>query len=419
MVARILVPVIILTILPYWWIGKQYLFLNRRKGSLGKSFCHLSRRWLRLLWWLPAMGVIGYSGFLALERNFLPDNPVLIDIWFGVMAMFAVPQFVFAFCSFIGWLCMRIAKSGKLGRFGFRPGNQGRNWGKLVGLVLAVCAFFTFIYGFTLGFPKMEVKQLTVYVPDLPKQFDGYRIVHFSDIHLGSYYGWRCGLPQRDVDSINAQHADLICFTGDLQNVQPSELKPYIKLMQRLKAKDGVLSVLGNHDYTWYLNIDEDDKDEMEKIEAEVRQAEKNMGWRLLNNEHIVIHRGNDSIYVAGTENYEKPYRSDIGKALYGIKPGSFVMMLQHMPKQWSKTLPSAIAGNDSVKVAPQLTLSGHTHAGQVSVLGVRPSMFTPFDYGLYEREGCQLYTTSGLGGTVPIRVGATAEIAVITLRCK
>lgn len=74
------------------------------------------------------------------------------------------------------------------------------------------------------------------------------------------------GLPQRDVDSINAQHADLICFTGDLQNVQPSELKPYIKLMQRLKAKDGVLSVLGNHDYTWYLNIDEDDKAEMEKI---------------------------------------------------------------------------------------------------------------------------------------------------------
>lgn len=129
MVARILVPVIILTILPYWWIGKQYLFLNRRKGCLGKSFCHLSRRWLRLLWWSPAMGVIGYSGFLALERNFLPDNPVLIDIWFGVMAIFAVPQFVFAFCSFIGWLCMCIAKSGKLGRFGFRPGNQGRNWG--------------------------------------------------------------------------------------------------------------------------------------------------------------------------------------------------------------------------------------------------------------------------------------------------
>ena len=69
--------------------------------------------------------------------------------------------------------------------------------------------------------------------------------------------------------------------------------------------------------------------------------------------------------------------------------------------------------------VAPQLTLSGHTHAGQISILGLRPTMFSPFDYGLYEREGCQLYTTSGLGGTVPIRIGATAEIVVITLRRK
>ena len=73
----------------------------------------------------------------------------------------------------------------------------------------------------------------------------------------------------------------------------------------------------------------------------------------------------------------------------------------------------------DSLVVAPQLTLSGHTHAGQVSVLGLRPSMFTPYDYGLFEEEGCQLYTTSGLGGTVPIRIGATAEIVVITLKRK
>ena len=73
----------------------------------------------------------------------------------------------------------------------------------------------------------------------------------------------------------------------------------------------------------------------------------------------------------------------------------------------------------DSLVVAPQLTLSGHTHAGQISILGLRPSMFTPYDYGLFEEEGCQLYTTSGLGGTVPIRIGATAEIVVITLKRK
>ena len=97
--------------------------------------------------------------------------------------------------------------------------------------------------------------------------------------------------------------------------------------------------------------------------------------------------------------------------------------MLQHNPKQWEETWPSNINGQhgsrDTVLVAPQLTLSGHTHAGQVSFLGLRPTMFSPYDYGLFEEEGCQLYTTAGLGGVVPIRVGATPEIVVITLKVR
>ncbi len=396
MVARILIPIVLFTVLPYLWIDRQYL--------------HVPKGWKKILYWVPAALVIGYSFYLMLLPNFLPENPLLLDLWFVTLALFAVPQFVYAVCSSVGWLCRRMLK-GK------------RNWGKLTGLVLAVVAFFCFIYGFTQGFRNLEVKHLTLYVPDLPKSFEGYRIVQFSDFHLGSYYGWRSDLPQRDVDSINAQKPDLICFTGDLQNVQPSEIKPYIPLLSTLKAKDGVLSVLGNHDYTWYLDIDDDDVGQKAKIEAEVRQYEKQMGWRLLNNEHVVLHRGADSIYVAGTENYDKPKRTQVAKSLYGIKPGQFVLMLQHIPTQWREMWPSTIneehGSKDSVLVAPQLTLSGHTHAGQVSILGLRPSIFAPFDYGLYEREGYQLYTTAGLGGTIPIRIGATAEIVVITLKRK
>ena len=395
MIARILIPIVVFTILPYWWIYRRYAKL-RLKG------------WKRLAYWLLPLLVIGYSTYLTLEPNFLPEQPVLIDIWFVMMAFLAVPQFVFTFCSAVGWACRRL-----------RHGS--RNWGKLVGLVLAVVAFFSFIYGFTWGFRKMEVKRFTVYVPDLPKAFDGYRIVHFSDIHLGSYYGWRGNLPQRDIDSINAQHADLICFTGDIQNVMPSELTPYKSLLSSLKARDGVMSVLGNHDYSWYVGTD--DEQEKRRIEQAVQRFERSLGWRLLMNEHVVLHRGGDSIYVAGTENYDKPKRTQVARSLYGIRPGHFVLMLQHIPTQWREMWPSTInekhGSKDSVLVAPQLTLSGHTHAGQISVLGLRPSLFAPFDYGLYEREGCQLYTTSGLGGTVPIRIGATAEIAVITLRRK
>lgn len=405
MIARILIPVVVFTLLPYLWIYKRY----------GKLW--LKSLWQRVLFWLPAFVVIAYSAYITMLPNFLPRNPVLIDIWFMIMAVCAVPQFVFSLFSVFGWCCMRLL-------------HGHRNWGKLLGLVVGAVAFFCFIYGFTEGFPKMQVKRITIYVPNLPKSFEGYRIVQFSDIHLGSYYGWRGHLPQRDIDSINAEKPDLICFTGDLQNVTPDELPEYQALLSSLKARDGVMSVLGNHDYTYYMDVD--DEQEIAALEKRMQDFQRSCGWRLLMNEHVAVHRGADSIYVAGTENYDNPKRTNVRKALYGIRPGSFVLMLQHIPKQWRETWPSTINKEkdedgdvigpdrkDSLVVAPQLTLSGHTHAGQISILGLRPSMFTPYDYGLFEEEGCQLYTTSGLGGTVPIRIGATAEIVVITLKRK
>lgn len=391
MVNRILIPIIVGTILSYLWIS---CYENRRQA-----------KWKRACAWLPAVVVIGYSCYLAMLPNFVPAEPVLVDIWFSLMALCFVPAFTYAFWGVLGWLVKRYFHTRK-------------NWGRPLGGVLAVLSFGIFVYGFVWGFRKMEVKHLTVYVPDLPESFDGYRIVQFSDIHLGSYYGWRAGLPKRDIDSILAQKADMICFTGDIQNAEPSELPGYERLLSSLKAKDGVYSVLGNHDYSYYVGGTDAEK---LALEQRVQDFERKIGWRLLNNEHVVIRRGADSIYVAGTENYDKPKHTNVAKALYGIKTGNFVLMLQHIPTQWKKMVPSLIneeyGSKDTVLVAPQLTLSGHTHAGQISVLGLRPTLLAPYDYGLYEREGCQLYTTAGLGGVVPIRVGATAEIVVITLK--
>ncbi len=357
--------------------------------------------------WLPALCMAGYSAYLAWLPNFLPSNPLLVDIWFVLMALFFVPPFVFALFSALGWVVMRLS-------------HGHRNWGNPVGLCLAVVACITFLYGFSWGFRKLEVKHITLSIPHLPKAFDGYRIVQFSDIHLGSYYGWRGGLPKRDIDTILSLRPDMICFTGDIQNVKPSELVNYKSLLGQLRAKDGVYSVLGNHDYSYYV-----DADTLTKLayEREVERYERELGWRLLNNEHVVVRHGKDSIFVAGTGNYEKPEKSNVARAMYGIGKGNFVLMLQHNPKQWEETWPSQInemhGARDTVLVSPQLTLSGHTHAGQVSFLGLRPTMFSPFDYGLFEREGVYLYTTAGLGGTVPIRVGATAEIVVFTLKAR
>lgn len=393
MIARIIIPIIVFTLLSYLWVDKHY---HHKYSPLR-----------RILFWLRAAIVIGYSSYLAILPNFVPDNPVLVDVWFVIMACCAVPTFVYAFCSFIGWLIMRLF-------------HKHQNYGRIIGRVLATIAFICFIYGFTKGFRNLEIQRITLEVNDLPKSFEGYRIVQFSDIHLGSFYGWRSDIPQRDIDSINALHPDMICFTGDLQNSQPSEIEPYKDLLASLHAKDGVYSILGNHDYSFYFDGTEAEK---MNIEKRVKELEWQLGWHLLLNEHVTLYRGQDSIFIAGTENYKKPAHSEVAKSLYGIHAGSFVLMLQHIPTQWREMWPSTInkihGSKDSVLVAPQLTLSGHTHAGQVSLLGLRPTLFAPFDYGLYEHEGCQLYTTAGLGGVVPLRIGATAEIVVFTLKRK
>lgn len=137
------------------------------------------------------------------------------------------------------------------------------------------------------------------------------------------------------------KNLDLICFTGDLQNVTPDELLSIEALLNSLKARDGVMSVLGNHDYTYYMDVD--DEQEIAALEKRMQDFQRSCGWRLLMNEHVAVHRGADSIYVAGTENYDKPKRTNVRKALYRIRPGSFVLMLQHMPKQWRETWPSTI----------------------------------------------------------------------------
>ena len=140
MIARLLIPVIVLTVLPYLWIDRKYLHIPKGKR--------------KILYWLPAAIVIGYTAYLTLEPDFLPANPVFIDIWFVMMALLAVPQFVFAFTSFVGWECMKLSRRFKAkkgdGRFGGSV-HRARNWGKLVGIILAVWAFFSFIYGFTMG----------------------------------------------------------------------------------------------------------------------------------------------------------------------------------------------------------------------------------------------------------------------------
>ncbi len=385
MIARIIIPILLAIVLPDIYIDMHYWRHNK-----GYTW------WRRLLWWLPSVLMVAYSIAIASTRNFVPDEMMFINVYMMLVGLVVMPKMLFALCSGIGYLVCKYT-------------HRRRNYGNFIWLPFAAGAIYVIMYGFIVGFGKLEVKHLDLYFDDLPEAFDGYRIVHFSDAHVGSFQYDKKSILQRDIDSINAQKADMVVFTGDIQNMQPDELLPVMPLLSKVKAKDGVYSVLGNHDYSIYIDATEDVK--KANIKATV-DREQQMGWTVLRNDNRVIRRDADSLVIAGEENGGRkpsPKLADLEKSLHGVGKGAFIVMLQHDPNVWQE------------KIVPdgrvQLTLSGHTHAGQVSVFGLRFTQFTAHnDYGLYNQGRQQLYVTSGLGGVVAMRFGATAEIAVITL---
>ncbi|MCD8202168.1 MAG: metallophosphoesterase, partial [Prevotella sp.] len=359
MIARIFIIILIITILPDIYLDRR--MLRRRTRYLW---------WQRVLWWLPTIILCAYTIFLASSRNFAPDNNTVLNVYLFLVGFIIIPKFLYTLCSLLGRLCCRLCHS-------------HNNWGNLIGLILAVFIMYLVVYGSTLGFKKLEIRHIDYYSQDLPEAFEGYRIVHISDLHVGTYGNDTKPL-ERIVDSINAQKPDLIAFTGDLQNMQPKELYPFISILSTMKANDGVYSVLGNHDYADYIKADD-----VVKVanEREIISRERQFGWTLLLNENKVIQRdinsstviagknkGNQrdkksSIVIAGMENDGRPpfpQKGDISKTLSDVKEGSFIVMLEHDPTAWRRTiLPNSNA---------QLTLSGHTHATQFKIFGWSPA---------------------------------------------
>lgn len=269
-------------------------------------------------------------------------------------------------------------------------------------------------YGFLFGFQQLEVRHVEYVSADLPETFDGYRIVQFSDAHAASMRGWQQWMVQRAVDSINVQQADAVVFTGDMQNVWPDELPPQVPFFRQLKSRDGVFAVLGNHDYAVYQDCDEANKAlNCQKTVQNLR----NMGFDLLLNEHRVVRRDSDSIVIAGMENWSNvermPRRGDVRQTLAGLgSPLPFTVLLQHDPTCWrEKILPECKA---------QLTLSGHTHGGQVLLFGWSPASLKYEEWGGMTYEGSRaICVSTGLGALIPFRLGLPGEIVVITLRSK
>lgn len=278
-------------------------------------------------------------------------------------------------------------------------------WGLLA---LALPPLFM-LYGALVGRNLFEVKEVEIASDNLPESFDGYRIVHISDIHARSFMGRESQL-EKAVDIINALNPDMIAFTGDLITLSPDELDTVAPILDDLRAADGIISVLGNHDYGIY-------SDASPEVTAAYLDTligrERAMGWNLLLNENVTVSRGTGSIAIIGVENTSPskrfPSKGELHKASEGTE-GMFRIVLSHDPMHWE----SEILGKDY-----PLTLSGHTHAMQLSLLGWTPSslMFRQ-SCGAYSEGAQHLYVNIGLGETiVPCRIGARPEITLLTLR--
>lgn len=273
-----------------------------------------------------------------------------------------------------------------------------------------------FAYGNLFGRYFHETKKVEIPCKGLPESFKGYRIVHISDLHINGYEG-KDNLLLSIIKEINALKPDLICFTGDLVSIDEAELTHFLPLLRQLKAKDGVISIMGNHDYMPYKRNVSNKERAMNVAELQ-RMEREDLGWKLLLNENTFIHRGNDSIAIVGSENQSLGIhsiirRGNLTKALKGTDQ-SFRIILTHDPTHWR----GEILGKARSKDDGTLTLSGHTHSGQFRVLGFSVARFIYKEYdGLYTEGNQHLYINIGLGGTMPMRIGATPEITLITLR--
>ena len=344
---------------------------------------------LGMLWWLPSAAIV--ATFAAAQLGIWHNT--MFRAFFGLTLAIMFPKLLFTLLAVtMGWK---------------------------VGLGAAAVLLTALLYGFIFGWRRIVVRTATCRSTLLPDDFDGYRIVHLSDLHIGTFLRNPAFIDSL-ADAVNGQHPDMVVFTGDLVNVSAIELLPFRKTLSAISAPDGEYSVMGNHDYCMYAqdcthrvhgrSITVAERDRML-----LQYMEDKMGWRMLMNENVVIKRGKSSIAVVGVENIGKPpFKSfgNLAKALTGLPEGMFKILLSHDPTHWRCGVLN--------KTDIALTLSGHTHAGQVRLGRFSPAKWAYNEWGgSYVEGNSMLHVSPGIGGTVPFRFGAWPEINVVVLKKK
>lgn len=286
-----------------------------------------------------------------------------------------------------------------------------------VSLTFAAVPFVSLVYGIFKGAYRYTIHRSTVKSLKLPSAFDGLKIVHISDIHVGSFTD--TSALEKAFSIIASEKPNIVFFTGDLVNNVYTEANGFIKTFQKLTAPMGVYSIFGNHDYGDYIPWDS----MTEKAEAleKLKDVHKQAGWRLLLDEFVELEKSGEKIALLGIQNWgAKGFAKygDLSKAHKGSEAYPYKILLSHDPSHWDHE----VSQNPKFKDI-DLTLSGHTHGFQfgIEIPGFKwsPSKYIyPHWAGLYQDGEQYLYVNRGLGFLgYPGRVGIWPEITVLELK--
>jgi uncharacterized protein len=376
------------------------------------------KMFLAVIFWLVPAFISFMTFYIAYNVSNQPSGEVNYRVLYtimGVLVLFYVPKLIFSAFQLGGDLINAFLFISK--KFNIFSNISNIRLLRNAGGVLALFMFIATLHGIVFGRYYYKTNNIQLEYPNLPTHFNGFKIVQISDWHIGSYYGH----PERieeAVKRINALNPDILVFTGDLVNNISTEVDEFIPVLQKLKAKYGTYSILGNHDYGDYVRWKSDTErnaniERLKKIEAEV-------GFKMLNNKSEILEIEGDKIALIGVENWGLPpfpQHGNLNKALTGLDSIPFKILLSHDPSHWD----AEVKGKTNI----DLTLSGHTHGMQFGFI-LKNFKWSPvkFKYprwaGLYTYLSQKLYVNVGIGYIgFPGRVGIRPEIAVFELVSK
>lgn len=334
------------------------------------------------------------------------DSMVMVSWLMLIFLMSFFPKFIFILSIVLQIFITRIS-------------GHNLKFIKYIGFCIAVSILGLMGYGSTIGRSQLRVERVVIESDQIPDEFNGFTIAHFSDIHIGNLGSWN-PIIEKMVLLINSLNPDIVINSGDLVNMHSKEITPQIKeLLAQIKAP--VYSVLGNHDLGVYLR-DSSIISQQGTINKLI-DIQTQLGWTVLNNSNILLRKNNDSIFIAGN-NYPKSslHRNsnpnfeggNLLKTMKSIPDSTFSILISHTPNSWD-SIPNI--------VNPNLTVSGHTHAMQAKI-SIGDWQFSPAQWlypqysGLYRRGDNYLYVNDGIGYVLyPMRVGTKPEITLYVLR--